>query len=58
MLSILWLSRPRWRWLYAAVGGLVCVALVGLNYHFVGDVIAGAVLGSVTGFYATRLFRL
>lgn len=58
VISILWLSRPRWRWLYAAVGGSVCVALVGLNYHFVGDVIAGALLGSVTGMYATRLFRL
>lgn len=58
VISILWLSRPRWRWLYAAVGGLMCMALVGMNYHFVGDVIAGAMLGSVTGIYATRIFRL
>ena len=29
-----------------------------LNFHFVGDVIAGAMLGSVTGVYATRLFGL
>jgi len=58
VISILWLSRPRWRWLYAAVSGIVCIALVGLNYHFVGDVIAGAMLGSVTGVYTTRVFRL
>jgi len=58
VVSILWLSQPRWRWLYATVGGIVCVALVGLNFHFVGDVIAGAMLGSITGVYATRLFRL
>ena len=58
VISILWLSRPRWRWLYAIVGGLMCAALVGLNYHFVGDVIAGAMLGSVTGICATRIFRL
>ena len=58
VISILWLSRPRWRWLYAIAGGMVCVALVGLNFHFVGDVIAGAMLGSVTGAYATRMFRL
>jgi membrane-associated phospholipid phosphatase len=58
VISILWLSRPRWRWLHATVGGTVCVALVGLNFHFVGDVIAGAMLGSITGVYATRLFRL
>ncbi len=58
VVSILWLSRPRWRLLYAAVGGPLCLALVGLNYHFVGDVIAGVMLGSVTGVYATRLFNL
>jgi membrane-associated phospholipid phosphatase len=40
------------------MGLIVCVALVGLNFHFVGDVIAGAMLGSVTGAYATRLFHL
>ena len=64
VISILWLSQPptmsTWcpRWLYAAVAGLVCVALVGLNFHFVGDVIAGAMLGSITGVCTTRLFRL
>ena len=58
VISILWLSRPRWRWLYAIVGGIICVALVGFNFHFVGDVIAGGMLGSVTGVYATRMFSL
>ena len=58
VLSILWLSYPRWRWLYAIVGGAVCVALVGMNYHFVGDVIAGVMLGSITGVYMTHLFHL
>ncbi len=58
VVSILWLSRPRWRPLCAAVGGLLCVALVALNYHYVGDVLAGAILGSVTGFWMARLFRL
>jgi membrane-associated phospholipid phosphatase len=58
VLSILWFSYPRWRWLYAIVGGTVCVALVEMNYHFVGDVIAGVTLGSITGVYLTYLFRL
>jgi membrane-associated phospholipid phosphatase len=58
VISILWLSRPRWRSLYMLVGGLMCVTLVGLNYHFVGDVIAGALLGWITGAFATRIFRL
>ena len=48
VVSILWLSRPRFRWLYALVAAGMCLALVGLNYHFVSDVLAGAVLGSLT----------
>jgi membrane-associated phospholipid phosphatase len=58
VLSILWLSYPRWRWLYAIIGAIACIALVGMNYHFVGDVVAGVMLGSITGICMTRLFRL
>jgi membrane-associated phospholipid phosphatase len=58
VLSILWLCYPRWRWLYAFLGAGLCVTLVGMNFHFVGDVVAGALVGSITGVYATRLFRL
>ncbi len=57
-ISILWLSQPRWRLIYALFGFAICAALVVLNYHFVSDVIAGAVLGSITGCYTTRVFRL
>jgi membrane-associated phospholipid phosphatase len=58
VISILWLARPRWRWLYGLASGAVCAALVVLNFHFVGDVIAGAMLGCATGLYTTRVFRL
>ncbi|MEN6452569.1 MAG: phosphatase PAP2 family protein [Thermoguttaceae bacterium] len=58
VLSILWLAYPRWRWCYAIFGAAVCVSMVGTNYHFVSDVVAGAVLGSMTGVLMTRLFRL
>ena len=58
VVSILWLSRPRFRWLYALVAAGMCLALVGLNYHFVSDVLAGAMLGSLTGVCATGIFRL
>jgi membrane-associated phospholipid phosphatase len=58
VISILWLARPRWRWICAFVGGAICASLVVLNFHFVGDVIAGATLGWVTGYCMARLFRL
>jgi hypothetical protein len=35
-----------------------CVALVGMNYHFVGDVLAGVILGCMTGAWMGRLFRI
>jgi hypothetical protein len=34
------------------------VALVGMNYHFVSDVIAGSVLGGIVGSYGVRLSQL
>ena len=58
MMAVLWVSYPRWRWLCALVSALVCVALVGMNYHFVGDVMAGAIIGSLTGVYTVRWFGL
>jgi membrane-associated phospholipid phosphatase len=57
-MSILWIVYPRGRLLYALVCLYLCVGLVGMNYHFVGDVIAGAALGSITGVFAVHLFRL
>jgi membrane-associated phospholipid phosphatase len=58
VISVLWLAYPRWRWLWAIVAAGLSTALVALNFHFVGDVIAGALLGSITGVYAARLFRV
>jgi membrane-associated phospholipid phosphatase len=34
------------------------VSLVAMNYHFVSDVIAGAVLGALIAMYAVHLARL
>ena len=54
-------------WLIAAPGSRVLVAVIALpmlaslvatNYHFVGDVIAGGVLGGIVATYAAHLARL
>jgi len=34
------------------------VALVGMNYHFVSDVIAGSVRGSLVGAHAVSLLHI
>ncbi len=57
-LTVFWGAYPRGRWLYLLVVLLVAVGLVGMNYHFVGDVIGGAVLGGITGAYAARFAGL
>lgn len=56
--AILWIGCPRGRWCYAAVCGALCIALAGMNYHFVSDVLGGAAIGWITGVYMARLFRL
>ena len=55
--AILWFSYPRWRWCYALVCAAIAAALVGLNYHFVGDVVAGGVLGSIAGSVVWYVFQ-
>jgi hypothetical protein len=47
-----WAAWPRGRWALALAPAAVAVGLVGMNYHFVGDTIAGGVVGGVVGAYA------
>lgn len=55
--SVLWLTLPRRRWLYCLLSLPMLVALVGMNYHFVSDVVAGCVLGVLVGAYAVSLLQ-
>lgn len=52
--SVFWLAMPRSRWLCTLVAVPMLVALLGMNYHFVGDVVAGSVLGGIVGVWAAR----
>lgn len=58
VLSVIAGAYPAWRWPCFAVCGLVIVGLIGMNYHFVGDTIGGAALGTLTAMYAFYLFQL
>lgn len=57
MLSVLWVCYPRLRPLWVAAALAIATALIGGNYHFLGDVIAGAFVGCTVGFAATRILR-
>jgi membrane-associated phospholipid phosphatase len=56
--TVLWMLAPRaWRWLWAALILAVAVGLVGADFHFVGDMIAGTFLGWACGIGAVALTR-
>lgn len=57
ILVVLWFWYPRWRALYTMAGLAVGLGLVAANYHFLGDVIAGAFLGISIGWIATAIWN-
>jgi membrane-associated phospholipid phosphatase len=56
VLSVLWICYPRFRIVYALIGLAVVAGLVGSNFHFLGDTIAGAFLGSTIGWMTVLLY--
>ncbi len=58
IMVVLWLTYPKWRWLSGILCAAVMIGLIGMDYHFVGDVVAGAFVGSITAVYATYLSGL
>jgi membrane-associated phospholipid phosphatase len=55
--TVLWILYPRLRLFYVIVILLVSAGLVGANYHFLSDVIAGAFVGISTGWMATAIWN-
>lgn len=58
LMSVLWICYPRFRLLYAGCIIVVAIGLVGANFHFLSDVIAGAFLGITTGWFSVTLWEL
>ena len=56
-MAVLWLCYPRWRALYAVVVGLVVVGLIGSDFHFLGDIVAGGFVGASTGWLAVLMWE-
>ena len=57
VVSVLWIYFPRLRALSAFAGLAVAIGLIGANYHFLSDVIAGAFVGISTGWMMTSLWK-
>jgi len=54
-MTVFWVLMPAWRWAYTLITLPMLIALVAMNYHFVGDVIAGSTLGSIIGTWAAHV---
>jgi membrane-associated phospholipid phosphatase len=57
VVSVLWSVYPQWRFFWALCALGVAAALVGGNYHFLSDVIAGAFVGCSTGWMTTMAWK-
>ncbi len=53
----LWFLCPKARWLGVALVLCVVVGLLGADYHWLSDIIAGGILGSTTGAVAANIGR-
>lgn len=56
--AVWWIAYPWSRWLGVAVTAAVAVGLVGMNYHFVTDVLAGGIVGGIVGAYVAAFAEL
>jgi membrane-associated phospholipid phosphatase len=58
VMTVLWLCYPRYRALYALAVATVALGLVGADFHFLSDVIAGAFLGTSVGWISVSLWEI
>ena len=58
VLTVFWICYPKFRLLYGLVMAAVAIGLVGANFHFVSDVIAGAFLGVSVGWISVSLWEI
>lgn len=56
--AAVWIAFPRWRWACVLAVAAVAVGLVGMDYHFVSDVIAGGFVGGVFGAYTVCMIEV
>jgi membrane-associated phospholipid phosphatase len=57
VVSVLWVWLPRFRPLYVLTVLVTAISLIGVNFHFVSDVIAGIFLGISVGWITTAIWR-
>lgn len=57
LVSVLWITVPRGRPIYVLTVLAVVIGLIGADYHFLSDIIAGGFLGTSIGWMTVALWR-
>jgi membrane-associated phospholipid phosphatase len=58
VLTVLWICYPGYRLVYALGMAAVGIGLVGANFHFLSDVIAGGFIGITAGWLGVALWEI
>lgn len=58
VVSVLWIVYPKFRAIYALAVAAVVIGLLGADYHFLSDIIAGGFLGTTVGWMTVMFLRL
>jgi membrane-associated phospholipid phosphatase len=58
VMTVLWICYPGFRPIYAACMAAVAIGLVGANFHFLSDVIAGGFLGISAGWIGVAMWEI
>jgi membrane-associated phospholipid phosphatase len=57
VMSVLWICYPKFRAIYGLLIAAVAIGLIGADYHFLSDVIAGGFLGVSTGWMTVSFWE-
>jgi membrane-associated phospholipid phosphatase len=57
VISVLWILHPKLRGLCMLLVLAIAAGLIGANFHFLSDIVAGAFVGASTGWMTTALWN-
>jgi membrane-associated phospholipid phosphatase len=55
VVAVLWSAYPSWRPVYIASMAATAIGLIGANYHFLSDILAGGFIGVFVGYVTTKM---
>jgi membrane-associated phospholipid phosphatase len=56
VMTVLWVYYPRYRYVYMLLIAVISIGLLGANYHFISDMLAGYFLGTSIAIVCVSLF--